>query len=124
MKFVKADDQASPIYALMHFVDGLDGKYGRRMRDVPMAEVKNILSEDDTVKLERAIGGEMIKQELLPTIKFEVDQVELLDLIEAMRAMKSELSMLDKDHTDQYTKADKLQRRLVRAYHSMGIGDA
>lgn len=123
MRFVKADDQASPIHALMHFVDGLDSKYGRRMRDVPMAEVKNILSEDDNVKLERAIGGEMIEQELLPTIKFEVDQLELLDLIEAVRAMKSELSMLDKDHTEQYIKADKLQRRLMRTYQSMGIAD-
>ena len=123
MKFVKADDQASPIYALMHFVDGLDKKYGRRMRDVPIAEVKNILSEDDNVKLERAIGGEVIKEELLPTIKFEVNQVDLLDLIEAVRAYKSELSMLDQDHTDQYAKAEKLQRRLVRSYQSMGVGD-
>lgn len=123
MKFVKADDQASPIYALMHFVDGLDKKYGRRMRDVPIAEVKNILSEDDNVKLERAIEGEVIKEELLPTIKFEVNQVDLLDLIEAVRAYKSELSMLDQDHTDQYAKAEKLQRRLVRSYQSMGVGD-
>lgn len=123
MKFVKADDQASPIYALMHFVDGLDEKYGRRMRDVPIAEVKNILSEDDNVKLERALEGEVIKEELLPTIKFEVNQVDLLDLIEAVRAYKSELSMLDQDHTDQYAKAEKLQRRLVRSYQSMGVGD-
>ena len=123
MKFVKADDQASPIYALMHFVDGLDKKYGRRMRDVPIAEVKNILSEDDNAKLERAIEGEVIKEELLPTIKFEVNQVDLLDLIEAVRAYKSELSMLDQDHTDQYAKAEKLQRRLVRSYQSMGVGD-
>ena len=93
------------------------------MRDVPIAEVKNILSEDDNVKLERAIEGEVIKEELLPTIKFEVNQVDLLDLIEAVRAYKSELSMLDQDHTDQYAKAEKLQRRLVRSYQSMGVGD-
>ena len=123
MKFVKAHNQASPIYTLLHFVDGLDGKYGRRMRDVPMAEMKQILSNDDNVKFERAVEGEVIEQELLPTIKFEVNQQELLDLIEAVRAYKSELNALHKDHTDQYAKAEQLQQRLVRSYQSMGVGD-
>jgi len=119
MKWVKADHLESPIYPLLRFVDGLNKKYGRVMRDIPIIEIRSILDEADLENLDKALEGEMIEPESLPTIKLELNKHEVLDLIECASALKGNLTILNQDKSELYFNVEKLQMRLMREYRAL-----
>lgn len=124
MKWIKSAHVESPIHQMMQFLDSLNIKYGRTMRDMPMNEIREILDESDMAKFKRALKGDSIDLKPVPKANVELDRDEIKDLIESMSALKNSLSTMRQDRSSArlYVNVERLQLRLMRELREMGNG--